>query len=114
MTGRRAGPGVPPTDGPDGSALVGRLATSRSVTGRAIVAPWLRSGDGEVEQLRRRLHDVFAGGEVSGASVDDWELVVVRYGMATKDRPATLLLGDLAGDIAELERTMTRCRSLSA
>jgi len=72
------------------------------------------SGDGEVEQLRRRLHEVFAGGEVSGASVDDWELIVVRYGMAMKDRPATLLLGDLATDIAELERTMAQCRSLSA
>jgi transcriptional regulator with XRE-family HTH domain len=66
----------------------------------------------DVEQLRRRLQDLFAGGEVSGASVDDWELTVARYGLATKDRPATLLLGDLAADIAELERTMAQCRSL--
>jgi hypothetical protein len=70
--------------------------------------------DGEIERLRGRLHDLFAGGEVSGASVEDWELVVARYGVATKDRPATVLLGDLAADIAELERTVARCRSLSA
>jgi tetratricopeptide (TPR) repeat protein len=46
--------------------------------------------------------------------VDDWELIVTRYGRATKDQPATLLLGDLAADIAELERAMEQCRSLSA
>lgn len=68
----------------------------------------------EVEQLRRRLHDLFAAGEVSDASVDDWELIVARYGLATKDRPAAVLLGDLAADIAELERAMAQCRSLSA
>ena len=51
---------------------------------------------------------------MSGASVDDWELIVARYGLATKDRPATLLLGDLAADIAELERTMAQCHSLTA
>jgi tetratricopeptide (TPR) repeat protein len=60
------------------------------------------------------MQDLFAGGEVSGGSADDWELIMTRYGMATKDRPATLLLGDLATDIAELERTMAQCRSLSA
>src|SRR2546430_9340131 len=68
----------------------------------------------DVEQLRRRLQDLFAGGEVSSASVEDWELTVVRYGTASKDRPAPLLLGDLAADVAELERTMAQCRSLSA
>ncbi len=72
------------------------------------------SRDREIEQLRGRLQDLFAGGEVSSASVEDWELIVARYGMATKNRPATLLLGDLATDVAELERTMAQCRSLSA
>lgn len=77
----------------------------------ALIVPASRNQ--EVEQLRHRLHDLFAGGEVSSASVDDWELIVARYGRATKDRPATLLLGDLAEDIAELERAMAQCRSLS-
>lgn len=87
-----------------------RLNPSRA-SGSLIVPA---SRDREVEEVRHRLQDLFAGGEVSGASVDDWELIVARYGMATKDRPATLLLNDLASDIAELERTMAQCHSLSA
>lgn len=83
-----------------------------SIVSGTLIVP--ASQDHGVEHLRRRLHDLFAGGEVSGASVDDWELIVARYGLATKDRPATLLLGDLAADIAELERIMAQCRSLSA
>jgi len=68
----------------------------------------------EAEQLRYRLHEMFTGGDASGASADDWELIVTRYGTATKDRPAMLVFVDLATDIAELERTMAQCRSLSA
>jgi hypothetical protein len=83
-----------------------------SIVAGALIVP--ASQDRGVEPLRRRLHDLFAGGEVSSASVDDWELIVARYGLATKDRPATLLLGDLAADIAELERIMAQCHSLSA
>lgn len=68
----------------------------------------------EVERLRRSLQDQFAGGALSEATLDDWELIVARYGTATKDRPASVLLGDLIADVAELERVMARCRSLSA
>jgi len=68
----------------------------------------------EVERLRHGLQDQFAGAAVSGATLDDWELTVARYGVAAKDRPASVLLGDLAADVAELERAMARCRSLSA
>jgi DNA-binding transcriptional regulator YiaG len=67
----------------------------------------------EVERLRRSIQDQFAGGAVSKATVDDWELTVARYGAATKDRPASVLLGDLVADVAELERVMAQCRSLS-
>jgi len=67
----------------------------------------------QVEQLRRGLHEVFAEGATPGATLDDFELIVVRHGVAAKDRPAVLLFGDLAADIAELKRTMVRCRSLS-
>lgn len=67
----------------------------------------------QTEQLRRGLHDVFTEGTTTGAILDDCELIVVRHGTAAKDRPAALLLGDLAADIAELKRTMVQCRSLS-
>jgi DNA-binding transcriptional regulator YiaG len=68
----------------------------------------------EVERLRCSLQDQFAGGAVTKTSLDDWELTVARYGTATKDRPASALLGDLIADVAELERAMARCRSVSA
>lgn len=68
----------------------------------------------DVERLRRSLQDQFAGGAVSKTTVDDWELIVARYGTATKDRPASVLLGDLTADVAELERAMEQCRTLSA
>ncbi len=68
----------------------------------------------QTEQLRCGLHDVFTEGTTTGAVLDDCELIVVRHGAATKDRPAALLLDDLMADIAELKRTMMQCRSLSA
>jgi transcriptional regulator with XRE-family HTH domain len=68
----------------------------------------------EAERLRRSLQDQFAGGAVSKTTVDDWELTVARYGTATKDRPASVLLGDLISDVAELDRAMAQCRSLSS
>lgn len=71
-------------------------------------------GSQRTEQLRRGLHDVFTGGTTLGATLDDFELIVVRHGVATKDRPAALLLDDLAADIAELKHTLTQCRSPSA
>ncbi|MGH8604321.1 MAG: helix-turn-helix transcriptional regulator, partial [Gammaproteobacteria bacterium] len=67
----------------------------------------------QVEQLRHGLHDVFTDGDTTNATIDDWELIVLRHGAATKDRPAVLLLNDLAADIGELKRTMVQCRSLS-
>ncbi|HEU5472233.1 MAG TPA: hypothetical protein VFV67_16385 [Actinophytocola sp.] len=73
-----------------------------------------RFSPGDVEQLRRALHDLFAGGQVTAASLDDWEQTVARQGTATKDRPATILVRDLAADVAELGRVMAGCHSLSA
>lgn len=71
-------------------------------------------GPQQTEQLRHGLHEVLTEGTTTGAILDDCELIVVRHGAATKDRPAALLLGDLAADIAELRRTIMQCRSLSS
>ncbi|WP_328468803.1 hypothetical protein OHA21_00085 [Actinoplanes sp. NBC_00393] len=48
------------------------------------------------------------------ASLDDWEETVFRYGRATRDRPAEVLLYDLSTDLAELGRAVHRHRSASA
>jgi hypothetical protein len=67
----------------------------------------------QAEQLRLGVHEVLAEGALSEASLDEWDLTVVRHGMATRDRPAAALLVDLSADFGELERAMNRCRSVS-
>ncbi len=48
------------------------------------------------------------------ASLDDWERAAIRFGRATRDRPARVLLGDLTADLAELKRALRTHRSASA
>jgi transcriptional regulator with XRE-family HTH domain/tetratricopeptide (TPR) repeat protein len=67
----------------------------------------------EAEQLRHDLHGVLIEGALSTASLDEWELTITRHGMATRDRPAGVLLADLSADFAELKQAMSRCRSVS-
>jgi tetratricopeptide (TPR) repeat protein len=47
-------------------------------------------------------------GTVSGTSLDDWEMTVIRHGRATRDRPAGVLLGDLHSDLVELDQAISR------
>jgi tetratricopeptide (TPR) repeat protein len=68
----------------------------------------------QVEILRQELHDALSEGTVAEASLDDWDRLVLRYGRATRDRPANVLLDDLGADLTELKRTMERHRSASA
>jgi transcriptional regulator with XRE-family HTH domain len=68
----------------------------------------------EVEILRQELHEALSMGMMADAGLDDWERLVIRYGRATRDRPATLLLDDLSADLTELRRTIQRHRSASA
>jgi tetratricopeptide (TPR) repeat protein len=67
----------------------------------------------DVEALRQGLNDTLGAGAMSEATLEDWERTVVRYGRATRDRPAGVLLADLAADLAELRQALTRCRSAS-
>jgi transcriptional regulator with XRE-family HTH domain len=68
----------------------------------------------DVEACRQSLHDVLADGGMSQASLDDWELTVLRYGVAAKDRAPAGLLADLASDFNELQPALARCHSATS
>lgn len=67
-----------------------------------------------IEVARQCLDDALSEGVMSEASLEDWERLVIRYGRATRDRPAPVLVSDLSAEIAELGRTLQRHRSASA
>jgi len=67
-----------------------------------------------VELLRQSLHEVIGEHSFTAASLDDWERIVIRHGLAARERPASLMLVDLSADLAELQRALATCRSLSA
>jgi hypothetical protein len=67
-----------------------------------------------IERLRRGLNEALTDGTMADASLDDWERAVVRYGRLSRDRPAIVLLDDLATDLDELRRALARHRSASA
>jgi tetratricopeptide (TPR) repeat protein len=67
-----------------------------------------------MELLRQSLDDALIDGAMAEASLDDWEQTVVRYGRATRDRSAGLVLGDLSNDLADLQRALQRYRSASS
>jgi transcriptional regulator with XRE-family HTH domain len=73
-------------------------------------APAIPDGD----KIRRGLDAALSTGMMSDRSLDDWDATVHRYGRATRDRPAGILLADLYADLAELKTTMERHRSASA
>lgn len=67
-----------------------------------------------IEVARQCLDDALSEGVISEASLEDWERLVIRYGRATRDRPAPVLVSDLSSEITELGRTLQRHRSASA
>ncbi|MFD3399847.1 hypothetical protein ACFWUU_04170 [Kribbella sp. NPDC058693] len=64
-----------------------------------------------LEALRRDLDRVMSHGAPSDFVVDDWEQLAERYGRATRDRPAGLLLADLSDDLGQLQAALTESRS---
>ena len=68
----------------------------------------------EVELLRRGLTAAMNDSALTPSTLDDWEQTVARYGVATRNRPAGLLLGDLRADLAEVYRDLPLCRSASS
>ncbi|MGH3738144.1 MAG: helix-turn-helix domain-containing protein [Micromonosporaceae bacterium] len=87
-------------------ASSGRLAAHGHLPAREVLD--------ELELLRRGITDAMTDQAVTPSILDDWDQTVTRYGMATRDRPAGLLLGDLGSDLNEAHRTLTRCRSASS
>lgn len=69
---------------------------------------------GRVELLRQKLDETLSDGAMAEASLDDWEQTVIRYGRATRDRSAAVLLGDLSNDLTDLQRALQRHRSASS
>jgi hypothetical protein len=85
-------------------------ARSQSLVELAESGPDLR----RLEQLRHALDDTLNDGSMTPVSLDDWDSTVLRYGLISRDRPAGLLIADLADDISELNRLLAKRRSLSS
>lgn len=67
--------------------------------------------DADLERLRRTLDETLTQGVTSDAVIDDWEQMIERYGRATRDRPAALLLQDLGADLEHLRHSVDGCRT---
>ncbi len=96
------------------SARVVRPLDARSVSHVTPIETRNRPDLHHVELLRQELNDALSEGTMAEASLDDWERTVLRYGRATRDRPAGVLLDDLSADLAELKRALHHHRSASA
>ena len=67
-----------------------------------------------IELLRKEMNSVLGEGAMAEGSLDDWERTAIRYARATRDRPASVLLFDIAHDLAELNLALNQHRSASA
>ncbi len=68
---------------------------------------------GRIEDIRQDLDIVLSQGMMSEASLDNWERATIRYGRATRSRPASVILDDLGADLAELNQSMHAQRAAS-
>jgi tetratricopeptide (TPR) repeat protein len=66
------------------------------------------------ELLRQQMNEAFSRGALTDAVLEDWERTAIRYGRATRDRPASVLIGDLGRDLEELNGLLSRPLSVSA
>jgi tetratricopeptide (TPR) repeat protein len=71
-------------------------------------------GRQQVELVRQGLISALHDGAMVDATVDDWDLTVLRHGRATRDRPAGVVLEDLRTDLADLTQALHRHRSNSS
>jgi transcriptional regulator with XRE-family HTH domain len=94
----------------DGAVVPGEDAGRSSALAESRALPNLN----QVESLRQELTDALSEGTMAEAGLDDWERTVIRYGRATRDRSAVILLDDLSTDLAELKRSLHHHRSASA
>jgi tetratricopeptide (TPR) repeat protein len=68
----------------------------------------------QVEALRQSLHAVISEHSLTAAGLEDWERTVIEHGLATRERPASVMLIDLSADLDELQRALATCRSPAA
>lgn len=68
----------------------------------------------QIELLRRGLHHAITEGAMTEADLGDWEQTALRYGQASRYRPAGMLLAQLVDDLADLKRSIQLCGSSSA
>jgi transcriptional regulator with XRE-family HTH domain len=64
----------------------------------------------QIELLRQEMSDVFQGA-ISEASLEEWERIAIRYAIATRDRAAGILLGDISQDLTDLCRLIRNQRT---
>jgi len=67
-----------------------------------------------IELLRQEMNSVLGEGAMAEGSLGDWERTAIRYARATRDRPAGVLVSDIARDLAELNLALNQHRSASA
>ncbi|MGH3320976.1 MAG: helix-turn-helix domain-containing protein [Streptosporangiaceae bacterium] len=76
---------------------------------------WGRSGTldspRQAERLRQRLNDALSDGSMTGTSLEEWRRTLLRYGPATRDRPAAAFLDEFTVDLVELGQLLQRRRS---
>jgi hypothetical protein len=68
----------------------------------------------QIDMLRRVMNQAIGDTVAGQASIADWDQTVLSHGRATRDRPSSLMLSDLATDLAELSHALTACRSSAA
>ena len=90
------------------------LATGDQLIAYALHPEREYSSGPDIDLIRRGLDDTLSEGAMAQAALDDWERMVIRYGRATRDQPASALLNDISADLAELKLTLRRHRSASA
>jgi len=78
---------------------VARAATALASTMTTVAAPTGPVDRHVIESLRQGLSDAITEGAMTEAGLDDWEQTMLRYGKATRDRPAGLLLAHLTIDL---------------
>ena len=90
------------------------LGTGDQLIAYALCPEQEYSSGPDIDLIRRGLDDTLSEGAMAQAALDDWERMVIRYGRATRDQPASALLNDISADLAELKLTLRRHRSASA
>jgi hypothetical protein len=66
------------------------------------------------EAIRRTLEDSLARGAIVDSRLKDWERLVLRYGRATRDRSAQVLVEEISSDLIELSCVMEKRMPLSS